>query len=279
MLVGKRHETEKQEDIMATLTSKPLDWFSLDPKQPRKHFSEPELRELGESMKARGQWQPVVASPDGTLRMGERRLRAARLVGLKELQVIISEKELNESEIRLIQLTENMQREDLTGYEMWTACSELMCMNPGWQIKDLAENLKRDPSTMTRILSPSRCTAAWQDALKERKVGISHCYAASKLPEKEQAALLALTLSGASRDAIEQAGRKSRKADVPAVRMSRVRCMLPSGVCIVASGEKLSLDDLIESFAEAHKEAKKAREQGLDAKTFQAVMKDKSRKG
>ena len=40
----------------------------------------------------------------------------------------------------------------------------------------------------------------------------------------------------------------------------------------------MSLDDLIESLGEAQKEAKKAREQGLDAKTFQAVMKEKSKK-
>jgi ParB family chromosome partitioning protein len=49
-------------------------------------------------------------------------------------------------------------------------------------------------------------------------------------------------------------------------------------VCIVASGNGLSLDDLIESLGEAQKEAKKARDQGLDAKTFQAVLRDKSKK-
>ena len=58
-----------------------------------------------------------------------------------------------------------------------------------------------------------------------------------------------------------------------------MKCMLASGVCIVASGEGLSLDDLIEGLGEAQREAKKAREQGLDAKTFQAVLKDKSKKG
>ena len=41
---------------------------------------------------------------------------------------------------------------------------------------------------------------------------------------------------------------------------------------IVASGEGLTLDDLIESLGEAQREAKKAREQGLDARTFQAVQ-------
>ena len=50
-------------------------------------------------------------------------------------------------------------------------------------------------------------------------------------------------------------------------------------MCIVASGQALTLDDLIESLGEAQREAKKAREQGLDARTFQAVLRDKARKG
>ena len=45
------------------------------------------------------------------------------------------------------------------------------------------------------------------------------------------------------------------------------------------SGAELSLDELIEALAEAQKEARKAREQGLDAKTLAAVLKDKAKKG
>ena len=110
------------------------------------------------------------------------------------------------------------------------------------------------------------------------RLGISDCYAASKLSEAEQAELLRLKLSGASRDAIEQAGRKKRAA-APTVKLSRIKAILPSGVMIVASGEGLTLDDLIESLGEAQREARKAREQGLDARTFQAVLRDKAKKG
>ena len=65
---------------MATLTNKPLNWFKVA-RQARQHFDEAELRQLGESLKVK-QLQPVVARPDGLLIAGERRLRAARLVGL-----------------------------------------------------------------------------------------------------------------------------------------------------------------------------------------------------
>jgi ParB family transcriptional regulator, chromosome partitioning protein len=146
-------------------------------------------------------------------------------------------------------------------------------------MKDLAEFLHIDPSMVTRWMSPSKCIPAVQEALKEGKIGISDCYPISKLPESEQAPLLALKLSGASRDAIEQAGRRKRTNGTPAVKLARIKAVLPSGVVIVASGEGLTLDDLIESLGEAQREAKKAREQGLDAKTFSAVLRDKSRKG
>jgi ParB/RepB/Spo0J family partition protein len=261
---------------MATLTKKPLDWFRVEA-QARKHFVEAELRLLGESLKVK-QLQPVLAKPDGTLIAGERRYRAARLVGLPALDVIVTEEPLTDTQVKVIQLTENVHRADLTGFEKWRACVELQQINPQWMAKDLADHLNLDPSMVTRLLSPSKCIRPVQEALAAGKLGISDCYAISKLPEDGQAELLALKLSGASRDAIEQAGKKKRTA-APTVRLSRVKCVLPSGVQIVVSGDGISLDEVIESLAEAGKEAKKAREQGLDAKTFQAVLRDKAKAG
>lgn len=259
------------------LTTKPLSFFKTDPNQPRKHFTEAELRSLGASMQALGQLQPVGAKPDGTLLWGERRFRAAQLVGLKELSVIITDRPLSDSDIRLIQLTENMLRADLAGHEKWLACAELMRMNPHWQMKDLAEQLHLDPSMAPRLLSPSKCIPAWQEALKEGAVGISDCYAASKLPESEQAGLLALKLGGASRDALERQGRKQRATSAPAVRARKIKCQLGSGVSVVVSGADMTLDEMIESLLEAAKAAKKARDQGLNVATFQRVMRDRAR--
>jgi ParB family chromosome partitioning protein len=257
---------------------KPLNWFKPDPNQPRKNFDEAKLRELGESLKAHGQLQPVLAKPDGTLFAGERRFRAAPLGGLTQLLTIITDRMLSDTEIRLIQLTENMQREDLSGYEQWLGGTELMRMNPTWQMKDLAAALKKDPSSVTRILSPSKCSRAWQQALKDRKVGVSDCYAAAKRPENEQAELLALKLSGASRDSIEQAGRKKRNSNTAAVKVSRLKVPLASGATVQVSGPGVTLDDAIEATQDALKAMKKARDDGLDSKTAQAVFRDRSKK-
>jgi ParB family transcriptional regulator, chromosome partitioning protein len=129
---------------------------------------------------------------------------------------------------------------------------------------------------VTRLLSPSKCVPAWQEALKAGKVGISDCYAASKLEEKEQAELLALKLNGNSRDAIEQAGRRNRTKAAHAVRLSRVKIAMPQGASVVVSGNDLSMSDVVELLAETLKEARKAAEQ-CDVKTFQSMMKDKAK--
>jgi hypothetical protein len=63
------------------------------------------------------------------------------------------------------------------------------------------------------------------------------------------------------------------------VRLARCKLSLACGVNVTVSGEQLSLDDLIDALGEAQKEAKKARDQSLDVKTFQAVMRDKAKAG
>lgn len=262
---------------MAQLTTKPVSFFKPDPNQPRKHFDEAALRALGESLKER-QNDPVQAKPDGTLIDGERRVRAAKIANLERLDAIITDAALTDSQIQLVRLTSFFHREGLAAADQWCACKQILELNPGWLAKDLAEHLHVDPSMVTRLLSPSKCTQSWQEALREGKAGISDVYAASKLPESEQAELLALKLSGASRDAIEKAGRKKRLAEVPAAKTNRLKCLLPSGVQIVLSGINVSLDESIDALTEAIREMKRARELGYTAKTFAAAMKDKARK-
>lgn len=265
---------------MPKLETRPLSFFKPDPRQPRKHFDEAALLALGESLKVR-QNDPVQAKPDGTIIDGERRWRAAKLVGLEKLDVIVTDAALSDSQLNVVRLTSFFHREDLSPYEKYLACAEMMCANPSWQMKDLAETLKLDPSMVTRLLSPSKCIPPWQDALAAGTVGISDCYAASKLPQKDQAELLALKLSGASRDQIEQSGRQKRNGTASAIRVVRIKCPLPSGATVTVSGsaEGLSLEEMIEALAELLKEARRANEQGIDGKTFAAVCRDKAKAG
>jgi malonyl CoA-acyl carrier protein transacylase len=118
-----------------------------------------------------------------------------------------------------------------------------------------------------------------QEALEAGRIGVTAVYEIGRAPADQQSELLQLKLSGTSRDGLADRVRKQKNQSVPQVRVKRIACPLPSGANVVVSGEELSLDDLIEALGDAQKEARKAREQGLDAKTFSAVMKDKAKKG
>lgn len=269
---------------MSALTNKPFAWFKPDPNNPRKAPDkndprwaqwEKDLDYLGDDMLAHGVLVPLLAKPNGLLVDGWRRLLAALRKGIQELPVIITDRP--EEEIAGIRLATVFHKADLTAFEKAGACGEILESHPDWQMKDLAAFLHLDPSSVTRWCSPSRCSPAWQQALKEGKVGISDCYAASKLPDSEQAGLLALKLSGASRDAIEQAGRKTRNVGKQAVRVSRIKCPMSKAV-VQISGEGISLDEAIDAAQEWVKEAKKASEQGLCAKTFERLCRDKAKK-
>ena len=188
----------------------------------------------------------------------------------QSLLVIITEKMLTDTEIRIIQLVENLHRSSLSGYDRWRACEELKAMNPDFRAKDLAEKLRLDASMIVRLMSPSSCLPEIQDALKAGEITLSDCYAMSKSKSPaDQAKLLALKLSGASRDQIEAQARKQRNG-TPAVMVSRIKCPLPSGAVVQVSGREISLDGMIEAISELLKEAKRAGEQGWDVKTFRA---------
>lgn len=263
---------------MTRLIAKPITWFKFDPNQPRKQFNEDDLRLLGESLRVR-QIQPVVCNRDGVLIAGERRVRAALQTGIPELLAIISDEPLSDTEIRILQLSENLHRADLTDGEKWHACEELLRLNPGWSNKDLAAHLKLSEGTVTKYLAAGRAVPEVQQALEAGEIGITAVYEIAKAAPDQQAELLALKRGGASRDGLASHVRRQRSEDAPQVRLRRIACPLASGVSITAAGDDLSLDDLIEALGEAQKEARKARDQGLDAKTFSAVMKDKAKKG
>ena len=86
--------------------------------QPRKNFNEDALQELADSIKQHGIIEPLIVQKKGDsyeIIAGERRWRAARLAGLKEVPVIV--KEYSNQEVFEIALIENIQREDLNPFE------------------------------------------------------------------------------------------------------------------------------------------------------------------
>ena len=120
--------------------------------QPRKNFDKEGLEELAESIKQHGLIQPILVQDRKTyyeIIAGERRWRAARMAGLKEVPVII--RNYSEQEIVEISLIENIQRRDLNPIEEALAYKKLMT---DFNLKqdDVAERVSKSRSTITNSL-------------------------------------------------------------------------------------------------------------------------------
>jgi ParB family chromosome partitioning protein len=144
----------REEDGLRQL---PVELIRPNPAQPRTSFDGEALLALSESIKARGVLPPLVVRPlaggDYELIAGERRLRAAKMAGLKEVPAIV--RVAQDSERLELALIENMAREDLNPVEEARACATLV-EDLGITKEELARRLGRSRvglSNLIRILS------------------------------------------------------------------------------------------------------------------------------
>jgi ParB family chromosome partitioning protein len=253
--------------------------------QPR---SQPDLeycRRLGANMKAVGQKVPIIGYTDPAtgrfliLDGGCRRM-AAELFDIAELLALDLGKAPTQTELLMAQMAIDIHKQHLKAMDrarLWHAYKK----ERGCTSRQLANELGVDESLVGDYLALLQLPAEVQDLVDSGALPMSKaCLIAQKESNPDRQRELAVQAVSLSRNELAARLRKNRPSaqQTPAVKLSRVKCPLPSGVVIVVSGEALSLDDLIEALAEAQKEAKKAREQCLDAKTFQAVMRDKARR-
>lgn len=131
--------------------------ITADPNQPRKHFDDDDLRLLANSLREHGQIEPVVVRYDEAadryvLIAGERRYRAALLIGLRSLRAIVDERGLTADRITEMQLVENALRCDLSPLEAAAAFRDLMAT---WNCnqQQLAQRLHISQSKVSRTLA------------------------------------------------------------------------------------------------------------------------------
>lgn len=145
--------------------------------QPRKQFDEDSLLELAESIKQFGVLQPLlVLNKNGYYEIiaGERRWRAAKLAGMKEIPVIV--KEYSEQEIVEISLIENIQREDLNPIEEAMAYKRLL---EDFHLKqdEIAERVAKSRTAVTNSLRLLKLDEKVQEMLIEEMLTTGHARA------------------------------------------------------------------------------------------------------
>ena len=156
--------TRKNKPALAGQREIPLDDIVPDPEQPRRHFDEDQLASLAESIRIQGVLQAITVQPADAagkhmLIMGERRFQAAKLAGLTRIPAVI--REMTDA-LRTAQLTENVQRADLTTLEVAEAVAAMRAA--GQSRSAIAEALGWNEGEVSRFAALARMPDALRDA-------------------------------------------------------------------------------------------------------------------
>ncbi|MCI8637142.1 MAG: ParB/RepB/Spo0J family partition protein [Clostridia bacterium] len=198
----------EEEQMQENDTLKNLKITEVEPnkEQARKKFNQEALEELAQSIKEYGIIQPIVVTQkDGyySIIAGERRWRASKIAGLKEIPAIIREdNEKINSEISLI---ENMQREDLNPVEKAAGIKTLINAY-GMSQEEVAKKLGKSRSTIANWVRVLNLEPRVLEMAKEGKITEGHCKALLAItePEKQYQAAIQMIERGSTVRQIEK---------------------------------------------------------------------------
>jgi len=163
----------------ATATNRiPVDEIETNPKQPRHDFDEQSLQELAASIRLHDIIQPVTVSrlPSGKYRLisGERRWRAAKIAGLKDIPAYL--RLADDHQLLELALLENLQREDLNAMEISLSYKRMMDELDYTQ-EQVAERMGKDRSTVTNYIRLLKLPPDIQVAVRSGELSMGHARA------------------------------------------------------------------------------------------------------
>lgn len=161
----------KETDVVRMIS---IDLIDNNPEQPRKSFNEEKLNELAESIQQHGIVQPLIVQKRDeryTIIAGERRFRAARIAGLREVPAIV--REMDGREVMEVALIENIQRENLNPIEEAAAIRFLMKEHDLTQ-EEVAKRLSKSRPAIANSVRLLQLPDGVQDYLREGRIQPGH---------------------------------------------------------------------------------------------------------
>ena len=156
----------------------PVDSIEPNPKQPRRDFDEAALKELADSIKLHDIIQPITVSKlaSGKFRLiaGERRLRAAKLAGIKDIPAYV--RQANDAQLLELALLENLQREDLNAMEVSLSYKRMM-EELDFTQEQVAERMGKDRSTVANFIRLLKLPPDIQLAVRKGELSMGHARA------------------------------------------------------------------------------------------------------
>lgn len=184
---NKKNQEAPPNEKQAEVVQLPVAQITPNRYQPRRTFNEASLQELALTIDAHGLLQPIIVRQSEADRYeiiaGERRFRAANLLGWEKIPAII--KEMTNQEVASMALIENLQREGLTAIEEATAYQQLLHLNKMSQV-ELAKGLGKSQSFIANKMRLLRLTEVVQEMLLERVITERHGRALVGLPDTVQ---------------------------------------------------------------------------------------------
>jgi len=176
-------------DLVGNIVEIPIEDIYPNANQPRTHFDEKALQELAESIKVLGIIQPITVRKDGAkfeIISGERRYRASKMTGLKEIPAYV--RLVNDQELLEMALVENIQREDLDAIEVALTYQRLL-EEIGLTQEALSQRVGKERSTITNSIRLLKLNPDVQQAIRNGDISAGHGRAILSLenPEDQQA--------------------------------------------------------------------------------------------
>lgn len=182
-----KNDAEKENDVREL----PPSAIAMNPYQPRVFFDHRSMEELTASIKQHGILQPLVVTPGESgyrLIAGERRLRAAKMLNLKIVPVVV--RKASELESLELALVENLQRQDLNPIEEAESYRQLI-QEFGLTQADVAQKVGKSRSAVTNILRFLDLPGEMQKALADGNITEGHAKILAGMTEKERVAYFA----------------------------------------------------------------------------------------
>lgn len=167
-----------------------IDQISPNPFQPRKNFDQEALDELANSIKEFGLIQPIIVFKKNNkfiLIAGERRLRAVKALGKKEILAFIAD--IDENKLRELALIENIQRENLNPIELANSYKDLMQVHKITQ-ENLAELIHKSRTQITNTLRLLNLDIRTQELIASGKISQGHAKVLVGLDQKDEKMLI-----------------------------------------------------------------------------------------
>jgi ParB family chromosome partitioning protein len=216
------------------ITYVPIDEIKPNAAQPRKNFSDESLEGLAESIQKHGLIQPVMLKRGKTgyeLIAGERRWRAAKKAGLKEIPALV--REVSAEENALFALIENVQREDLNPMDEAQAYRSIMD-DYGLTQEEVSKSVGKSRPYIANILRLLKLPEKVQEYLSEGLISAGHANAIGSVADDElklrladqiireglsvrEAEMLARKASGKSKRAVKPSGDAGKPTEVMAI--------------------------------------------------------------